>query len=128
MKHVQFAHEEAQAGDDPLSPEVVAVFGEPQDVNDWPNQATVEDDDPRYLAYVKRAAVRAAKLQRDSLLSDVYDRGVMRVQRELRAAEGDAAEESRLLAELAALDAYAVKLQRVPEQPGFPESIEWPSL
>lgn len=69
----------------------------------------------------------AIRAQRDALLRNVYDVGVIWVQRELRMATGDAPRTGALNAKLAELDAYAVALQSVPEQPGFPSTINWPT-
>jgi hypothetical protein len=128
MKYVQFAQPEDPDKKDTLFPEIVAEFGEPQNFEDFPNQATIKDDDPRYIAYANKPFILAAKLKRDFLLIDVYDREVMRVQRELRAASGNAEKEQSLKSELSKLDAYAVALQDVPNQNGFPDSIVWPKL
>lgn len=45
MKHyVQFETEEALA--------VINVFSSPQDPEQWPNMGELEDDDPRYFAFL----------------------------------------------------------------------------
>lgn len=41
---------------------VQAVFGCPQDSKAYPNQATISDTDPRYLAFVDPASTAAGKL------------------------------------------------------------------
>lgn len=51
MKYVQFEIDPEHV-DDPLTNKVVASFGEAQEPTDWPRQGVVEDDDPRYLAFV----------------------------------------------------------------------------
>lgn len=67
------------------------------------------------------------RAERDLLLRNVYDVSVIWVQRELRLAAGDGPRITALNAKLAELDAYAVALQDVPEQPGFPTTINWPT-
>ena len=44
MQYVQFS--------DSQETKIVTVFGCPQDPVYWPNQGTVEDDDPRYLEFL----------------------------------------------------------------------------
>lgn len=65
-----------------------------------------------------------ARSQRDALLSSVYDKGVLIVQRAIRL-NGDA--DGKLAAKLHQLDEYAVALQSVPSQDGFPQAITWPT-
>jgi hypothetical protein len=31
---------------------IIGVHGGPQDINDYPNQGVVDDDDPRYLTFL----------------------------------------------------------------------------
>ena len=61
----------------------------------------------------------SARAKRDSLLRDVYDVGVIRLRREERAG-------ADVSAKLAELDAFAILLLNVPQQPGFPTTITWP--
>jgi hypothetical protein len=55
MKYVQFT--------DSTETTIVSVFGSPQDQTVFPNQGTVEDDDPRYLAFMDPSSTPAAILQ-----------------------------------------------------------------
>lgn len=62
----------------------------------------------------------AVRVRRDTLLRTVYDPAVAMLQRSLRLGNEASA------AKLAEFDAWAVALQNVPEQPGFPHTIDWP--
>ena len=64
-----------------------------------------------------------ARAKRDALLTNVYDRAVAMLQ---RAARLDPAHGEQYAVKLAEFDAWAVALQNVPEQPGFPHTIDWP--
>lgn len=67
----------------------------------------------------------SARSKRDSLLRDVYDPGAHMLLRLQRTAPAE--QQVAIAAKLAALDAYAQALQEIPEQPGFPHSINWPA-
>ena len=128
--YVQFEREPNPASDGPLEPVVVAVYLSPQDPEYYPFMALVEDNDPRYLAYINPGSTptvmaAAARLQRDGLLRSIYDPGILMAQRALRLAstpEESAYAESKILE----LDLYAEALQGIPEQEGFPQTIQWP--
>lgn len=60
MKYVQFSDESETL--------VVSVFASVQASDAWPNQGEVEDDDSRYLAYLK-SLQPSPVLQRDSLMA-----------------------------------------------------------
>lgn len=62
-----------------------------------------------------------ARDERDRLLREVYDICIIRLAREDRLG-------SDVSASLAALDAYAVALLDVPQQLGFPTTINWPDI
>lgn len=62
----------------------------------------------------------SARAHRDALLRDVYDPAVAMLQRAQRMGTPGAK------AKLAEFDAWAVALQNVPEQAGFPHNIDWP--
>ena len=85
--------------------------------NTWPDEFPA--DNKGIEAYNQR-------LERDRRLEE-YDKRVQRVLRELRRATVRGKIEE-LEAEVAALDDYAVLLQDVPSQPGFPEDIVWPVM
>lgn len=107
--------------------EIIMAFSEAQDPEKWPNIGEVEDDDPRYLAYInpRPQLAEAARKTRDDLLRSVCDVGVLAIQRELRL--GPTIERKTYLnAKLLEIDRYAVALQAVPQQEGFPETIDWP--
>ena len=93
---------------------------------DWPQGMTEATD--AQIASAKAPTpdqlATSARSQRDALLSDVYDKGVLMIQRAIRL-NGDA--DGSLAAKLHALDEYAVALQNVPEQAGFPQTITWPT-
>lgn len=124
MVYVQFSDE--------LKTAVVSVFGSHQDPIDWPNQGEVDDDDPRYLAYIRPQPssddlALSARTQRDTLLRTIYDTGINMA---LRAARTASTPEGIIHAEskIAELDAYAELLLEIPNQPGFPLTIIWPDL
>lgn len=62
-----------------------------------------------------------ARAKRDSLLRNVYDTAVAMLQRAQRMGISGAE------AKLAEFDAWAVALQAIPEQSGFPHNIDWPT-
>lgn len=66
---------------------------------------------------------RIARRQRDALLRNVYDPAVAMLQRSARI-DPDNAEQ--YTAKLAEFDAWAVALQAIPEQEGFPQNVVWP--
>lgn len=63
------------------------------------------------------------RLQRDAMLREVYDPAVAMIQRSARI-DPDNAEQ--YAAKLAEFDAWAVALQSIPEQEGFPQNVVWP--
>lgn len=63
------------------------------------------------------------RLQRDAMLREVYDPAVAMLQRSARL-DPDSAEQ--YAAKLAEFDAWAVALQSIPEQEGFPQNVVWP--
>lgn len=73
------------------------------------------------------ALEESVRQERDRLMRDKYDQGVMLVQRMIRMSS-DAEQITYLEGKLAELDVYAVALQDVPEQPGFPETVTWPTI
>lgn len=66
-----------------------------------------------------------ARGMRDSLLRNIYDVGISMAQRALRLAVTDA-DKTYANGKISELDAYAEALQGVPEQAGFPQTIDWP--
>lgn len=67
----------------------------------------------------------AARKQRDYLLNNIYDKGVMMALRALRIAKTDQ-EKAYANAKITELDAYAELLIATPQQAGFPKAINWP--
>lgn len=67
-----------------------------------------------------------ARLKRDQLMSSVYDKAVAKIQREIRMSAGKKEKLADLNSQLSAFDEYAVLLQDITQQEGFPENIEWP--
>lgn len=67
----------------------------------------------------------AARQERDHLLSTIYDRGILMAMRGLRMATTPE-EESYAEQKIMELDNYAEALQDIPEQEGFPLTINWP--
>lgn len=68
---------------------------------------------------------RAARDRREMLLRKVYDPGILMALRALRMATG-AEQAGAAQAKVIELDNYAVALQGIPAQEGFPLSIVWP--
>lgn len=65
--------------------------------------------------------------KRDRLLVEIYDRGTMMCQRGLRMT-ADPLVIASLNAKQAELDLFAVAMQSIPDQPGFPDDVEWPEI
>lgn len=115
---------------DPSQEKIINAFSSPQDETVWPNMGEVEEDDQRYIAFINpwlsnEALAESARKTRDDILRNFCDIGVLMIQRAIRM-EADAAKKVALNAKLAELDAYAVALQDVPQQEGFPTNIVWP--
>lgn len=109
---------------------VVSVFSGPQDTFYFPFQGELEDDDPRYIAYIDPGSTpagkaQAARIQRDSLLRTICDPGILMAQRALRMAT-DPVEIAYIEGKIQELDIYAAALQDIPEQPDFPQTVIWP--
>jgi hypothetical protein len=66
-----------------------------------------------------------ARLERDRLLRDICDPGILMAQRALRMASSPE-ETAYAEGKIAEMDAYAVALTNVPQQPEFPTTINWP--
>ncbi|MNJ21402.1 Caudovirales tail fiber assembly protein [compost metagenome] len=111
--------------EDPSERNILRVFSVPQDLSIWPHQGVVQDDDPRYLAFlaVSRAASpeELAASERDRLLSIAAIRVAP-----LQDAEdlGRSTEDEARLLKLWKL--YRVDLNRVEQQAGYPLQITWP--
>lgn len=67
-----------------------------------------------------------ARAERDRLMREVYDPAVMQLLRKRRVLSSASDDVAGIDAQLAEWDAYADALEVVPDQPGFPNSIEWP--
>lgn len=115
----RFAYELDGSQDDIIRPDLELLSREELD------QILAEEEAARGPTIEQITA--AARAKRDSLLVDTYDRGISIAQRVLRMAESDA-EKVIAQAKIAELDLYAIALQNVPDQPGFPESITWPEV
>lgn len=91
----------------------------------WPKDARPATDDEIAAARAipDDVAAAAARAVRDDLLRNVYDAAVAMLQ---RASRLNPANHDQYMAKLAEFDAWAVALQAVPDQPGFPHSIDWP--
>ncbi|MFK4764548.1 tail fiber assembly protein [Desulfobaculum sp. SPO524] len=67
-----------------------------------------------------------ARAERDRLMREVYDPAVMQLLRKRRVLSSASEDVAGIDAQLTEWDAYADVLEVVPDQPGFPNSIEWP--
>lgn len=109
---------------------IIGVFGAPQTDPYYVYQGIVQEDDPRYIAFAfpettPAYKARAARAERERLLREVYDPGILMAQRAFRLASTPA-EEGYATGKIAELDAYAELLLLIPEQDDFPMQIEWP--
>lgn len=91
----------------------------------WPKDArpATAEEIAAARAIPDDVAAAAARATRDALLRNVYDPAVAMLQ---RASRLDPANHDQYAAKLAEFDAWAVALQAVPDQSGFPHSIDWP--
>lgn len=106
------------------------AFPSPQDPEVWPGLVEVEDDDPRYLAFMNpqpstEDLAAAARLERDGRLKAIYDAGINMALRGVRMASTPE-ELSYAEGKVIELDNYAQALEDIPDQPGFPQTIDWP--
>jgi len=106
MAYVQFS--------DSTQTTVIASFNTPQDPAHYPNQATVADNDPRYLTFVGNTTgpTVQALAKRNGLLF---------------ASDWTQIPGNPLTSAVQAQWAtYRQALRDVPAQPGFPNNINWP--
>lgn len=101
--------------------------GEPFNVMDLgplPEGATLTPPQPPEPTPAELA--ERARAERDRLMRDAYDPAVMQLLRKRRVLSSASDDVAGIDARLAEWDAYADALEVVPDQPGFPNSIEWP--
>lgn len=115
---------------------VINVFGSPQDPDVWPGVIEMQDDDPRYIAFISpdplivanlalqelvrlAAAQKAALTERISQINDAVDYG--------DATAAELAELPQRVEQLAAWKRYATLLGRVTKQPGWYSVVDWPA-
>jgi hypothetical protein len=67
----------------------------------------------------------SARRERDRLLRDICDQGILMAQRAIRLATTPE-ETTYAEGKIVELDAYAEALVAIPDQPGFPNTITWP--
>lgn len=113
-------------------------FASPQDADKWPGLIEVEDDDPRYLEFIKppmnvlvvhsanlqgfiqlASTQKAALTERISTLNDAIEM--------MMATHEEVTELPISLAQLKLWKAYAVLVGRVTTQAGWPADITWPA-
>lgn len=90
------------------------------------NGAGWEFSEPGVTEAELEAMASRARYQRDNLLKSVCDAGILMAQRELRKTDNTQEQIDYINGKIAELDAYAVELTAVPDQSGFPQTIEWP--
>lgn len=95
-----------------------------------PNWFEIEEDDPRFLAYLnpqptEQELADAARLDRDTRLKTIYDPGVNMALRALRMASTPE-QTTYAQGKISELDIYAELLLAIPDQEGFPQTITWP--
>lgn len=99
-------------------PDTLTKIQPPSVYHKWIDGAWKLDDS------VKSTEVRG---QRDYLLTSFYDKAILMAQRELRIAdESDSEKIAYIHGKITELDAYAIALQNLPEQEGFPFEVTWP--
>lgn len=101
-----------QFKDDSLT-DILAVLGGPQDPANCPHQATLEDDDPRYLAFINARVIGKIKGRRFDLLSSCD--------------WTDLPNCPLSTAKKAEWAAYRQALRDITNQTGFPSTIVWPT-
>ena len=113
------------------------VFASPQDPEYWENLGEVEDDDPRYLAYMNPPpdwlAINSTKLQSLTQLASLQKTSLTNristlndaIELEMATPEEEAELPIRTL-QLKAWKTYAVLLGRVTGQAGWPPEVIWP--
>lgn len=106
MKFVQFK--------DNTETEVIAAFASEQDHDHFPNQATIDDDDERYIEFINKFSGVAvdAKRRRSALL--LGSDWTVLPDSPLSVAKQD---EWKI---------YRQELRDITEQSGYPETIVWP--
>jgi len=117
---------------------ITAVFWSPQDPEYWPGLVVMEDDDPRYLAWlnppVDVLAVQSAKLQsltqlaaaQKAALTDRVSTLNDSIELEMATTQ-EVAELPVRTAQLKQWKTYAVLLGRVTSQSGWPSEVTWPT-
>lgn len=104
---------------------IICVFGCPQDPEAWPNQGEVEESDVRYVAFLEslkpEPATEALRLRDEKLRA-----AAIRISPLQDAVDLNKATEAEGQA-LIAWKEYRVDLNRLQEQPGFPNEINWPT-
>lgn len=90
---------------------------QPGYAEEWVEDAQIEPNNDQLA--------ESAREQRNKLLRTVYDPGILMAQRALRIASSPE-ETAYAEGKIVELDIYAEALQEVPEQAGFPQTIEWP--
>lgn len=95
----------------------------------WPSEAELLIAFPGRPAYQQQMAdellATEMRAERDRLMRVNYDAGTQMVRRELEMTS-DPAYTAQLVTKRTELHLYAIALQGVPEQEGFPHEIEWP--
>lgn len=99
-------------------------FNNPPDPELYPNQGVIEEDDPRYIAFLssqKPTALEAAQAERDRLLFIAALR-IAPLQDAVDLDDATVADEKLLRA----WKEYRVALNRQSDEPGYPINIVWP--
>ncbi|MBH8610485.1 hypothetical protein I4N56_005690 [Pseudomonas mohnii] len=130
MKHVQFLDETRAV--------VMGIFASPQDPDIYQNMGEVEDDDPRYLAYMNPApnilAIQGAKLTGLEQLADAQKVALTNrigiineaVTYEM-ASSDELVELPKRVQQRTDWGKYAVLLGRVISQTSWPHEVQWPA-
>ncbi|GFM33274.1 phage tail assembly chaperone [Desulfovibrio subterraneus] len=108
--------------------EVTATFGEQAHLAGPHNSVVHADGSISFTPPAPRTEELAAlgRAERDRLMREVYDPAMMQLLRRHRTAVTAGADTAEINASIAAWDAYAIALEGVPEQAGFPNEIVWP--
>lgn len=107
---------------------IIAAFEGPQSEESFPNMGEVKETDKRYLAFLdkvfpKQTAETSALFQKDVMLKEA----ALRIAPLQDAVDLDDASEEEVDS-LKKWKQYRVALNRITQQEGYPDSINWPTM
>lgn len=93
-------------------------------VIDWDSEDFPVLSDPEPPSIEKIA--EEVRLKRERLFREIYDPALMLLLRMQRTSPS--AQQAAIASKIEELDAYAILLQDIPSQPGFPTDVIWPIM